>query len=87
MSADPLYTDQAKQSSGARLPPDFATANNHAYLHCTQCSGTSRQSTGWDAVEVAFKEFDQQELEDYKDDIDTLLVFVSRLPDVYVYSV
>jgi hypothetical protein len=38
--------------------------------------GTLRQ-TGWDTVETTFKEFDQQELGNYKDDIDTLLVFVS----------
>ena len=36
-----------------------------------------RQPTGWAAVEKALTDFDKQEIGDYKEDIDTLLVFVS----------
>ncbi|KAI0758448.1 hypothetical protein BC629DRAFT_1551371 [Irpex lacteus] len=35
------------------------------------------QLTGWAAVEKALKEFDQQEIGGYKEDIDSLLTFVS----------
>ncbi|KAI0776501.1 hypothetical protein BC629DRAFT_1290505, partial [Irpex lacteus] len=35
------------------------------------------QLTGWAAVEKALKEFDQQEISGYKEDIDSLLTFVS----------
>jgi hypothetical protein len=35
------------------------------------------QTSGWASVEKSLNEFDKQEIGDYKEDIDTLLVFVS----------
>lgn len=41
------------------------------------------EAKGWDAVERALDEFDKQEVGAYKEDIDTLLVFVSFLRSLY----
>ena len=37
------------------------------------------QSTGWSAMAKAVREFDEEKVKDCKEDIDTLLVFVSCL--------
>lgn len=41
--------------------------------------GTSGQLVGWAAVEKAVRESDEQLVNDCKEDIDTLLTFVSSL--------
>lgn len=38
------------------------------------------QAVGWAAVDKAVRDFDEQMVKDYKEDIDTLLTFVSRRP-------
>lgn len=38
-----------------------------------------QQLTGWEAVEKAIKDFDTGQVAMYRDDIDTLLVFVSNI--------
>ncbi len=38
------------------------------------------QSTGWAAMSKDVREFDEEKVQNYKDDVDTLLVFVSTSP-------
>ena len=36
------------------------------------------QTVGWAAAEQSVRDFDEQQIKDYKEDIDTILVFVCR---------
>lgn len=65
-TSPPLPTGDGGQTSGGPAPP----------------SSPPQAPSGWGAVEKALTEFDNQEVGAYKEDIDTLLVFVS-LEDLY----
>ena len=52
---------------------------NAAYMQELPSAPISYQPTGWVAVAQAVHDFDEQQVQDCKEDIDTLLTFVSRV--------
>lgn len=57
-------------ANGAVMTTSMATAN--------QPFAATGQGVGWAAVERAVRDFDDQLVQDCKEDIDTLLTFVSK---------
>ncbi len=43
------------------------------------------QSTGWAAMSKDIREFDEEKVQSCKDDVDTLLVFVSTFPPLAAF--
>ncbi|KAI0776496.1 hypothetical protein BC629DRAFT_1290650, partial [Irpex lacteus] len=73
VSQGPLDVQNPSQALGTSIvKPD------PAFVAAQQTS--TGQLTGWVAVEKALKDFDEQEIGGYKEDIDSLLTFVSPVP-------
>ncbi|KAI0685970.1 hypothetical protein BC835DRAFT_485767 [Cytidiella melzeri] len=60
-------------SLSSDTPPTASIFSAPVPCHCTPYPNA--QAKGWDTMERALDGFDKQQVEDYKDDIDTLLVF------------
>ena len=62
----------------ARIPPSQTTSELHSLLkeHETKYV-LSGQPTGWAAISKQVRDFDEEKVQNCKDDVDTLLVFVS----------
>ena len=80
----PLVAHPRSMPNVDHLDPTLVTSMSSPARTACQCPDHTptrnlgmSQATGWAAVERALTDFDQKEVDGYKDDIDTLLVFVS----------
>lgn len=60
------------QQSSENSPLPGASVSTSSPVHVV----LPGQSVGWAAIEQSVRDFDEQQVKDYKEDIDTLLTFV-----------